>query len=83
MKVETAALAAEQVGQAELAGRLRAQEADLWAMPNLLPLGRLSKLEQEALAQERSKPRRRKRGRGLRRVRSAATPRRGDRSPTV
>lgn len=32
MKVETAALAAEQQGQAELAGRLRQQEADLYAM---------------------------------------------------
>jgi hypothetical protein len=51
MKVETAALAAAQAGQTELATRLRAQEADLYAME--FAAARQARLEQQALAEER------------------------------
>jgi chromosome segregation ATPase len=52
MKVETAALAAEQQGLTELAGRLRAQEAELYAQE--FALARRFRLEAEAAAEEKT-----------------------------
>jgi hypothetical protein len=51
MKVETAALAAEQQGLTELAGRLRAQEADLYDQE--FAAMRKARAEAEALAEEK------------------------------
>ncbi len=52
MKVETAALAAEQKGLAELAARLRSQEAELYAQE--FTAARRARLETEALADEKT-----------------------------